>query len=104
MRLTQLATARTQAEAALEAALLTDTERAEREAESHAHREALNTLVITHSADGQTLVAYRNHEDRLHDVPYPPADMPPVVRTAFDKARTAYEQAQAARRPAALSP
>lgn len=78
-RIKALTAQRAAAEAALDALLLTDEERAKVEAESQAHRDALNTMDLKGNADGTGLVAFTKDSDPL-DV----AAMTEVQRKAFE--------------------
>jgi hypothetical protein len=102
-RITDLATQRAQAEANLEAALLTDEERAQQEAESKQLRDAMNNMVITNSIDGRSLTAYRNHAAMINNEVYAVEDMTEVERRAFTAADTEHRRWQAERLATALA-
>lgn len=78
-RIKTLTKQRTAAQAALDAALLTDEERATREDEHRAFRETLRTMHIRMNGTGTGLVAYTD-DDEVLDV----ADMTPAQRQAFE--------------------
>jgi hypothetical protein len=79
-RLKALTKQRAAAEADLTSVLLTDDERVKAEAESQAHRDALNTMDLKANADGTGLLAFTKNGDPL-DV----ADMTPAQRAAFTR-------------------
>jgi hypothetical protein len=81
-RLAALGTQRAQAEANLEAALMTDEERAARDQQAAAERDAFNAMTVKTSPDSNRpgLVAYRA-DGEVMDI----SEMTPLQRTAFEK-------------------
>ena len=84
-RIATLAAKRQQAEAALDAAVLTDDERHAIETEAAARRTALNALIVKVSLDGASLVAYKNRQAFYDNQPYAPEEMTPIEREAFTR-------------------
>jgi hypothetical protein len=89
-RISALATQRERAQAALDAVLLSDEERARVEAERTADREAFNALVVKISTDGTHLVAYRDRAAFMRGEPYAATNMTPVERRAFERMDAAH--------------
>lgn len=71
------------AEAVVAESLLTDDERAARDADAKARRDALNALFLKLSPDGRTVVAYKSKAAFVNDEPYLPEDMSEVEAKAF---------------------
>lgn len=96
-RIADLATQRAQVEANLEDQLMTDEQRAAREAEAKALRDAINGLDVKIAPDGKSLVAYQNDDVFLVD------QMTEIQRRAFTTANDAYRAAQAQRLATAIA-
>jgi hypothetical protein len=79
-RIKALAQQRTAAETALAEALLSDDAPAARDAEDKALRDAFNTMRVTGSADGRSLVAFTKDGDVLDA-----SAMTPLQRKAFER-------------------
>lgn len=90
-RIKTLTRQRAEAQAALDAALLTDDERTTREAEGQAYRDALNRLRLKGNSDGTGYVVCDEYGD-VRDL----ATLTPIEREAFERADAAYRQEQQA--------
>ena len=90
-RLATCAKRRGEAHLALADALLSDEERATRDAESAALRDTLNTLYLRMSSDGRTLVAYRNKDAWRNNDPLDPEEMTPLESQAVEWAQVAHQ-------------
>ena len=91
-RIETLATRRAAADAALVDALRSDDERATREADDQAQRDALHLLCIKVGRDGR-LVAYKNKQAFFDDEPYQPEEMTELERRAFERMNAAHRGA-----------
>jgi len=80
-RIRALTKERTAAQAALDGALATDEERAEREAEAQQYRDALNSLHVTVSPDGMGYIVV-DEEGDVRDL----TTLTPIEREAFERA------------------
>jgi hypothetical protein len=87
-RIKKLSKQRAAAHAALDEALLDDDARAKRDAESAELREAFNTMHVTSSADGVSLVAYKKDDGSVLEL----SAMTPKQRTAFERMDALHRQ------------
>jgi hypothetical protein len=89
-RLAKAASTRASVDTALADTLLSDDDRAARDADANARRAAFNGMYIKGSPNGRTLIAYRSRQAFIEGLPLTPAEMTPLEREVFEAACASY--------------